>query len=1100
MLSRVTILILGLASLLFAQQWPNEEDRDQARERDQWFYQQRMWPGNSLPAGARRAAIQQMRSIDAAARARRRAAQGIRPAAQAYAVTTDSANWTPIGPQPTNAGPGATSGRVNAIAIDPRDNNVVYVGGADGGVWKTTDGGATWTPLTDSQPSLAMGALALDPGNPDIVYAGTGEENFAGDSYYGAGILKSTDGGATWTNIAGPFTRDYFGALAVQPSNGQVVLAAARSGIWRSADGGATWTQTSAGVPAISIFFDPADTNSAWATLGHPNGNSRNGVYRSSDAGLTWRLMSGAPGFALPTTNVGRIELAVAPSAPSTLYAQIQDASDATFGALLGIWKTTDAGATWTKLPAEPAYWGTQLWYDNAIRVSPNDPNQVWSGALQIYRSSDGGATWNPLPVTGANGTSIHVDFHALAFTPDGSRLWLANDGGVYSTTGITAGSPNWNNHNGTLALTQFYPGMAVDPTNPAILAGGTQDNGSQRRDASGAWSHLTCGDGGYAILDPAFPAIAYAGCQKIDIRRNAAVGATPWTQAIYGIDPNDARQFIAPLLLDPSNPKTLYFGTAHVWQSRDAGGRWQAISPDLGAGATTIKTIAVAPGDSATVYAASGAKVKATSNALDGANAVWSDRSAGLPTRTVTRLAVDAVNPSVVYAVFSGFASATAVQGYVFSSADGGVTWTNITGNLPTTPVNDIAVDPDLPRTIYLATDIGVQLSTDGGATWSTLGNGLPNVVVHSLLFSRSARVLRAGTHGRSAWEIALPLPGASLAPVITSLAPATVNPGGAAFSLAITGSGFVPGTVIRWNGQSRPTHAGDSAHLSADIPAADIALPGRAAVSAFNPSSGGGSSQPQPFLIGSAPQSASNAFVSAANPTGGSALAQRSIASLYGTNLASAIASADAGPPLPLTLGDTTLTLSGSSVPLFFVSPGQINFQVPLISTSSGTVSLPLTITQGARSTTITVQVRPFSPALFTANAQGTGQASTVIAGTATLAAPADQYPGARPAKPGEYLSIYCTGLGDVSNRPVLGAASPSDPLSQTLTPPAVTIGGVNAPVTFSGLAPGFVGLYQINVQVPDGIAPGGAVPLTVTIGGVASNTATIAVGPAQ
>ncbi|MBS1859160.1 MAG: hypothetical protein JST11_27550 [Acidobacteria bacterium] len=1086
--------------MLSAQLWPNEEDGDQARERDRWFYDQRAWPGTSLPAGARRAAILDMRRIDAAARARRQSTHGTRPAAQAFAVTTDSTNWTAIGPQPTDPGPNATSGRINAIAIDPRDNNVIYIGGADGGVWKTTDGGATWTPLTDAQPSLAMGALALDPSDPDIVYAGTGEANFAGDSYYGAGVLKSTDGGATWTNLPGPFARDYFSALAVHASNGQILVAAVKSGVWRSTNGGLTWAQTLAGVPAISIFFDPADTNGVWASLGNPNGSARNGVYHSTDAGLSWRQVTGAAGFALPTNNVGRIDLAMAPSAPSTLYAQIQDSSTANFGALLGIWKTTDAGATWNKLQVPASFWGTQLWYDNTIRVSPADPNVVWAGALQIYRSTDGGANWTPLPVAGANGTSIHVDFHALAFTPDGSRLLLANDGGLYSTTDITAARPNWNNHNSTLMLAQFYPGMAVDPADPAIVLGGTQDNGSQRHDDAGTWSRVSCGDGGYAAIDPAFPSIAYAACQKIDVRRNAAVGASPWVSAVYGIDQGDQKQFISPLVLDPSNPQTLYFGTARVWQSRDGAGHWQAISPDLGGGLTTIKTIAVAPADPGTVYAGTGARVQATTNALDGTAAVWTDRSAGLPNRTVTRVAVDPVNPATAWVVYSGFAASTAVQGYVFKTTDGGATWTNVTGNLPATPVNDIAIDPDVPDTLYLGTDIGVQMSNDGGATWSTLGNRLPNVVVHALALDRRARVLRAGTHGRGVWEIALPLAGQSLAPAIDTLTPAAANPGGAAFPLAIAGSGFVPGTVIRWNGQARPTHFADSSHVTADIAAADIAAPGRAVVAAFNPSAGGGSSPPKGFLIGPGPQSASNAFVSAANPTGGSALAQRSIASLYGTNLASGVASADAGPPLPSTLADTTLTLAGNSVPLFFVSPGQINFQVPLVSTSSTVVSVPLTIAQGARSTTITVQLRPYAPALFTANAQGTGQASTVIAGTATLAAPADQFPGARPARPGEYLSIYCTGLGDVSNRPTLGAASPSSPLAATLAQPAVTIGGVNAPVSFSGLAPGFVGLYQINARVPDGVAPGAALPLIVTIGGVQSNTATIAVDPAQ
>ena len=222
-------------------------------------------------------------------------------------------------------------------------------------------------------------------------------------------------------------------------------------------------------------------------------------------------------------------------------------------------------------------------------------------------------------------------------------------------------------------------------------------------------------------------------------------------------------------------------------------------------------------------------------------------------------------------------------------------------------------------------------------------------------------------------------------------------MDTGGAGFSLAVAGSGFVPGTVIRRNGQDRATHFVDAGHVTADIPAGDIAAPG-AAVTAFNASSGGGPSLPKGIVIGGAPASASNAFVSAAAPASGGALAPRSIASLYGVNLSSAVASADAGPPLPFTLADTTLTIGGLPAPLFFVSPGQINFQIPLSGALGG---VPLVVTQGAQSTTVTVQIRQYSPALFTVNAQGAGQASTVIAGSATLAAPADQFPGARPGK---------------------------------------------------------------------------------------------------
>jgi uncharacterized protein (TIGR03437 family) len=232
----------------------------------------------------------------------------------------------------------------------------------------------------------------------------------------------------------------------------------------------------------------------------------------------------------------------------------------------------------------------------------------------------------------------------------------------------------------------------------------------------------------------------------------------------------------------------------------------------------------------------------------------------------------------------------------------------------------------------------------------------------------------------------------------------------------------------------------------------------------------------------------------VSAANPTVGSQLAPLSIGSLYGQNFAGSLVSAGS-PPLPLSMQGVTLTINGSFAPLFFVSPGQINFQVPNV-VSSGPVTVTLTVTQGTQSTSVPVVVKPLAPSLFTTNTQGTGQAATVIAGTATVVAPVGAVGASRPAKAGEFISIYCTGLGQVTNSPGAGNPAPSSPLSRTQTQPTVTIGGVPATVQFAGLAPGFAGLYQVNVQVPTGVAPGDAVPVSLSIGGVAANTATIAI----
>jgi uncharacterized protein (TIGR03437 family) len=1107
-ISRSFLVLFLLASSVPAQVWEDREPEGVQKAREDWFFQQRVQPSGIIPTGARVNAIRRQQQIDSAARQQHQsaAATGMKP----HALTMDSANWTLIGPRPTGGGSASvTSGRVNAIAIDPRSNNVAYIGAAEGGVWKTTDGGAHWTPLTDNQASLASGAIAIDPNNPDTVYVGTGEENFAYDSYYGAGILKSTDGGATWTNIVGPFLRDEISAIAVHPTNSNILVCTSRVGVWRSADAGQNWTLTLSGTGGISATFDPTNGSSVYASLGYPTAaaNSKNGVYHSTDGGITWKAVNGSGTTALPTTNLGRINIAMAPSDPATIYAQV---GNATNQSVMGIYKTIDGAASWNKLPISSGtlgLWGDQAFYDNPIAVSPSDPNVVWAGGLNVMRSTDGGNTWSALPMTGLNGTTIHVDFHVFAFTQDGTRLYIGNDGGVFSTGDVTGRQVNWAELNDTLAITQFYPGMTTDPTNPLVMLGGTQDNRTQRYNGDANWQVVACGDGAYTVIDPLFPALTYTNCGVLSgaaiLRTLALTVVSAWVETDYGIDQTDLSPFIGALVMDPSNPQTLYYGTYRLWQTQDSAGKWNPVSPDLTGGKKgTVFSIGVAPTDSNTVYVGtSNGKVQVTRDVNDGANASWTAMS-GLPSRTPTQVRVDWLDAATAYVTFSGFSSTTDKQGHIFKTQNAGASWADISGNLPNVPVNDLVVDPDLPQTLYAATDIGVLVTTDGGNTWSTLGNGLPKVAVPALVFDRGSRVMRAGTHGRSVWEILVPLTGASQQPSVTALSPVTANTGDPAFTLKVTGARFTSGTVIRWNGQNRPTTLVDSGHATAQIPATDIAGAGRVSITAFNPGVGGGASNPVNFTVGSGPQATSKSVVSAANPLGGNQLAQRSIATIYGVNLAGKTEVADIAPPLPITLGGATVILSvGSSssiAPLFYVSPTQISFQVPL-NNPVGTQTL--TITQGTQSVTVPVQIVVYAPAIFTTNNSGSGQAAVLIANTATITAPKGAFADSRPAHIGEYISIFCTGLGDVSPRPALGAPSPLNPLAKTTVQPTVTIGGVAATnVQFSGLTPGAVSLYQVNVQIPDGAPTGDQVPVVITIGGVTSNSANIAVDAAQ
>jgi uncharacterized protein (TIGR03437 family) len=1117
------MLVISVVPVVFAQKPDESEVRhlreraDLARRRQQEFHRQRAYPSDRIPPGARATAVAEMERMIAAERELRD-------------TTITGPAWTLIGPRPTNTlaeyGPGGAglpyaAGRVAALAVDPRDANVAYLGAAGGGVWKTTDGGQNWQPLTDDQPSLASGSIAIAPSDPDIVYVGTGEDNNSGDSYYGAGVLKSTDGGATWTQLAGPFVGPFsssrtsgggarIAALAVHPTDPNTVLAAVdrfpatASGIYRTSDGGQTWTLVQGGAVGTEVIFNPTDPTIAYAALGTSTGNSLNGVYKSIDSGMTWKASGGRNPTALPTTSVGRIEIALAPSNPNILYAGIQN-SGTLFGTLLGMFKSTDAGQTWTQVFA-PDYCTPQCSYNNVIRVHPKNPNVVVAAGLPPWRSTNGGLTWSNIAV-GPSGFAAHTDHHALAFSNDG-RLYDGNDGGAFSTSDVTAVSPTWANLNATLAITEFSSNVSIHPSDPNIAYAGTQDNSTQMYTGNLAWDQVTPGDGGRTAIDPAIPSIWYASFNGITpLKFNGLTSVSSYLFYIFtdsypylrnGIATTDRSQFYPPMVMDPSNPLRLYYGTQRLYQSSDGAGTWTAISPDLTASNTgTITAIAVSPSlPGAVVIGTNTGKVQVTNTALQSGSVEWIDRSTGLPGRSVAQVAFDPITVATVYAILSGFSGflANDSAGHVFKSTDFGETWNDISGNLPNIPVNDIVVDPDQPNVLYIATDIGVFLSSDGGMTWSTLSNGLPRVLVQGLNLHRPSRTLRAVTYGRSMWDLSVPLAGSSSAPQIRALSPASVNADANPMTIALTGSNFTLNSVVRWNGSDRPTSYGSASTLHVTLPASDLRQSGRATILVFNPVTGGGLSNSVNVPVGPAPSATAGGLTSAANPALAGTLVPGGIHSIYGSGLAPATVSADT-PPLPNTLGGITVEINTIPAPLFYVSPTQINFQAPW--DLEGHSSATLTVINGTlKSAPLPVNVAAAAPSLFSIDASGRGQGAILIAGPEVLAAPDGKFSSSRPARHGELIEIYCTGLGPVSRLQGDGTPKPPTTPPAITQTPVVTVGGVPAMVTFSGLAPGGVGLYQVNVQVPDGAPAGNAVPLIVTIGGASSNTVTLAV----
>jgi uncharacterized protein (TIGR03437 family) len=1110
------VFLLTTAPMLLAQAPAQDEAArrairaDRARRAQQEFYQLRAWPGRTIAPGARLAALREMNRMQARER----------KVAPTAAVNPE---WKLIGPRPTivlaeqvNGGSPYSAGRVAAMAVDPRNANVAYLGAAGGGIWKTTDGGQNWTPLTDDQPSLSTGAIALAPSNPDIVFVGTGEQNNSGDSYYGAGILKSTDGGQTWTQIEGPFVGPFsasrtsgggarIGAVAVHPTNPNVVLAAvdrtpaSTAGIYLTTDGGSTWRLALGGAVGTDIVFNPFDASVVYAALGSTGGSASNGVYKSTDAGATWSRSGGSGTTALPATNVGRIALAIAPSSPAILYAGIQNSASQS---LLGLYKSTDAGQNWSRVAA-PDYCTAQCGYNNVVRVSPINPNVVVAAGLPPYRSTDGGATWTNI-ATGIDGLTAHTDHHALAFAADGSILYDGNDGGVFSTSTLGSGPVVWNNLNTTLAITEFSTNVSIHPADPKIAYAGTQDNGTLFYSGSMTWEMVVGGDGGSTAMDPAVPGTWYGAFQGPAIYKLSSVSAFNTIRSPFlgpspvlnnGIALSDRFLAYGALLLDPSNPQRLYFASQRLYQSSDGAGTWTAISDDLTGGNGAITAIAISPANpQAIAIGTTTGRFAITDGPRSGASTPWANRSEGLPGRSITQIVFDPVERFTLYAVTSGFAgfAASDTGGHVFQSTDYGITWTDISSDLPNIPMNDIVADPDLPGTLYVASDIGIFQSSDRGQHWSTLSNGLPRVLVRSISLHRPSRTLRAVTYGRSMWDLALPTPTVSKAPRIDSVSPAGL-PGSGPVMVTVRGSNFGADALVRWNGTDRVPTRVDASTLRITLSAADVAKPGRATILVFQPSAGAGLSNSVNVPVGPAP-GFTPAGVASAATLATSPVVPGSIGSLVGTSLA-AEAVAAGTPPLPYTLGAVTVEFNGIPAPLYYVSPTQINFQTPW--ELEGFDRATLTVTNGTlTSGQIEVRVATAAPALFSADGKGSGQGAILIAGTGVVAAPEGAFPGSRPAARGDFLEIYATGLGAVSRLQTDGQPKPPTTAVAISRPPTVTIGGVPAAVLFSGLASGGVGVFQINVQIPSGAPAGDAVPVVISVGGVKSNAVTIAV----
>ncbi len=685
--------------------------------------------------------------------------------------------WFPIGPAPILNGnvPGnqPLAGRITGIAAEPTDPNTIYIASAGGGVWKTTDAGNSWTPLTDNQPTLVMGAIALAPSDPNVIYAGTGEAdgtsvnflpNFSPTTFYGRGVLKSTDGGKTWTLLGNDvFDRRSIARVVVDPKDADVAYVAVGQpgfngltgdqGIWETTDGGKSWTNTTAAsgirdnLAFTDLVMDPGNDQHLYAAAGDPAGSVDNGLYETTDGGKSWVRNTA---FYPSSRAVGRVTLAISPTDPLRLYASIVQEGRIGGGGLLAMLRSDDGGASWTTLRA-PNYLGGQGDYDTTLAVDPSDPDRVYAGGqggdIGVIESTDAGQTWTGIAVGASGEDGPHNDHHAVAFDANGALL-DGNDAGIWRLDNPDPGKIQWTDLNTNLQITTFI-GIALHPTDPTIAYGGSQDTGTEIFTGDPAWTQIRPNDGGHIRVDPNNPNVVYhqmIGASGSTFERSDDGGQT-WETKITGIG-GLSGNFFTPFVLDPSNPNRLVLGTVRVVETTDQAEHWTPISTPNTNGWTTgaaIDSVAVAPGDADTLYASAGGHIFVTNDH----GATWMQRDVPGYTDHFFDIKVDPNDPQTAYAVRGLFGG-----GHIFKTTDGGQTWTDISGNLPDLPAFVMVIGPGA---LYLGTDAGVYVTHNGGRRWKPLGRGMPSFQVKDLDLNTTYGILAAGTHGRGMWEIAL-------------------------------------------------------------------------------------------------------------------------------------------------------------------------------------------------------------------------------------------------------------------------------------------------------------------------------------------------------
>ncbi len=665
--------------------------------------------------------------------------------------------WEFIGP--TNIG-----GRITDIEIPVDQAQTYFVGSASGGIFKTTDAGANWTPIFDDQEMLSIGDIEISKNDTDILWVGTGEVNAGGGSlaYDGDGIYRSADGGITWETKGLPDVGS-IGKIVIDPNDDNTLFVGAMGplfrddtnrGVYRSTDGGDTWDQVLFVSPITGVIDMAIHPNNgdivyaaSWERVRRPEmrlyGGATSGLHRSLDGGDTWNEMT--TGLPSNPSDKGRISIDISLSNPNVLYARYADAN----GSIQGVYRTANGGDTWTEMNSSQLTNVGFHWWFRGIYVDPTNEDIIYNVDFVVQKSTNGGNSWS------STFPNVHVDQHAMAFNASvAGEVLLGNDGGFYKSTNNGSSSVKDN----TLPITQFYR-FYVDPQNGDKIYGGTQDNNTIRTTTGGLndWSAIFGGDGFQPLVDADNTNVIYALSQNGNLGKSTNDGAS-FSSALNGIPGADRNNWDTPIAFDPNDSQTLYYGTQRLFKTTNAAGNWTAISPDLTNGSGggnltfgTIISISVSPFDSQRIYVGTDdGNVWVTP---DGGT-IWNNVSSGLPDRWVTSVYASPIDTDVVYITLSGYRYGED-NGHVYMSENAGTSWVDIGTGLPDIPVNDIIMDRF--ANLYLATDIGVLASLDDGTTWEVLGDNMPAVVVTDMHIHESDELLYAATYGRSVYKLDL-------------------------------------------------------------------------------------------------------------------------------------------------------------------------------------------------------------------------------------------------------------------------------------------------------------------------------------------------------